>query len=63
MRIVLPLEEANPDEAHLMLTMFDWDQEEEGEIYLNGHRIDLEPSRLSNWPTMSLHRYGFPHTG
>jgi hypothetical protein len=49
MRIVLPLEEANPDEAYLILTMFDWDHDDEGEIYLNGHRMDLDPSRLSNW--------------
>ncbi len=49
MRIVLPLEEASPDEALLILTMFDWDHDDEGVIYLNSHRIDLEPSRLSNW--------------
>jgi hypothetical protein len=49
MRIVLPIEEANPDAAYLILTMFDWDQDGEGEIYLNGHRVAIETSRRSNW--------------
>ena len=49
MRIVLPIEEANPGAAHLILTMFDWDQEGEGRISLNGHRIGLATTRRSNW--------------
>jgi len=49
MRIVLPVEEARPGRAQLVLTMFDWDQHGEGEIYLNGHRIALPTSSKSNW--------------
>jgi hypothetical protein len=49
MRLALPVEEANPRAAFLIITAFDWDQEGEGEIYLNGHKVALETSRQSNW--------------
>jgi hypothetical protein len=48
MKIVLPVEEANPAAAYLVLTLHDWDQAGEGEIYLNGHRVELATSKLSN---------------
>jgi len=48
MRIVLPVEEADPAAAYLVLTLNDWDQRGEGEITLNGHRVALATSRLSN---------------
>jgi len=48
MRVVLPVEEANPASAYLVLTLNDWDQRGEGEITLNGHRVALPTSRLSN---------------
>ncbi|MBN1675720.1 MAG: hypothetical protein JXR37_32050 [Kiritimatiellae bacterium] len=55
MRIELPVEEANPERAHLLLTLNDWDQPGEGEIYLNGHRVELAASGKSNGRD-----YGFP---
>ncbi|HUT32110.1 MAG TPA: glycoside hydrolase family 20 zincin-like fold domain-containing protein [Planctomycetota bacterium] len=48
MRIALPVEEANPAAAYLVLTLFDWDQRGEGEITLNSHKVDLATSKLSN---------------
>ena len=48
MTIVLPVEEANPGEAYLVLTINDWDQTGEGEIFLNGHPVELAISKLSN---------------
>jgi hypothetical protein len=48
LRIVLPVEEANPEAAYLVLTLNDWDQRGEGEITLNSHPVPLETSRLSN---------------
>jgi hypothetical protein len=48
MRILLPIEEANPAAAWLVLTLFDWDQGGEGEITLNGNKVDLATSKLSN---------------
>jgi len=48
MEILLPVEEANPGAAYLVLTMYDWDQVGEGEIYLNGHKVDIAVSRQSN---------------
>ncbi|KPK42611.1 MAG: hypothetical protein AMK72_14200 [Planctomycetes bacterium SM23_25] len=48
MQIVLPVEEANPKAAWLVLTMYDWDQSGEGEVYLNGRKLAVPTSRLSN---------------
>ena len=48
MKITLPVEEANPHAAWLVLTLNDWDQDAEGEIFLNGHKVQLATSNLSN---------------
>ncbi len=48
MAVVLPVEEANPHAAFLVLTLYDWDQRGEGAIELNGHPVALAVSKLSN---------------
>jgi hypothetical protein len=47
MRIELPIEESNPQRAQLILTIKGWDRAGEGEIYLNGHKVNLKASKLS----------------
>jgi hypothetical protein len=47
MRIELPVEEANPQKAYLVLTINGWNKEGVGEIYINGHKMEIAPSKES----------------
>jgi hypothetical protein len=42
MRIELPAEEANPQQAFLFFTLKGWSGEKSGEILLNGHKVNLK---------------------
>jgi hypothetical protein len=54
MRVELPVEEGNPQKAYLVLTINGWDKEGAGEIYLNGHKVEIAPSKEN---TGRAHRF------